>query len=249
MSKNATIAPHEVSNLPTILVVDDSVDTCKLISEFLSLHHYPHHLAHNAAQAIEQIHIATPDLILLDIMLPDIDGLTLMKALKSHDIDVIFLSGETQIETKIKGLELGAQDYITKPFHLRELLARINTVSKRKTTAIKDISPPAKTPHMVITGEWQIDTTSRHLLYQDTVINLTNNEYKLFQFLLKNSNEDMSREQISQAVYDADWHPNARRIDTLIYQLRNKLKQYPDGPCIKSLYNQGYTMLLTAAEQ
>jgi len=238
------VTPEDkASKQPDILLVDDSLDTCKLISEFLDLHQYSHRLAHTATQAIDQIHQATPDLILLDIQLPDMDGLTLMKVLKTHNIDVILLSGQTEVGTKVKGLELGAQDYITKPFHLTELLARINTVLKRSSKKPQyklDVSEQTQT---ISIGEWQLDRKKRRLQYADSIIDLTNNEYKLFNFLLDKANEDVTREQISKAVYDAEWHPNARRIDTLVYQLRNKLKQHPNGPTIKSLYNQGYTML------
>jgi len=234
---------NKATNPPNILLVDDNVDTCKFISEFLDLHQYSYRLAHSAAQAIDHIDSATPDLILLDIQLPDMDGLTLMKVLKTHDIDVIFLSGQTEVETKIRGLELGAQDYITKPFHLKELLARINIVLNRSKAAYQRNSQSQQQSPLINIGEWQLDKKNRRLQYAENMVELTNNEYRLFSLLLNHINEDVTREQISEVVYDAQWHPNARRIDTLVYQLRNKLKQYPNGPAIKSIYNQGYTLI------
>lgn len=221
-----------------ILVVDDSHDTCKLVEQFLSQYEYAVDMAFDATQAIAKVHEEAPALILLDIGLPDIDGLTLIKVLEKHQIDIILLSGEHNIDVKVQGLELGAQDYITKPFHLRELLARVNTVISRRQKNTSNTQ--LQTAQL---GDWLLDVKKRQLYTQEHRVQFTSTEYKLLYCLLSHANEDVSREQISQFVYNAEWDPNMRRIDTLVYQLRQKLKQFPDTPTIKCSHNQGYTLI------
>ena len=222
-----------------ILVVDDDIDLCNMISEYLSDEFFNVDIAITAQQALSQIQKSKPDLVLLDIRLPDMDGLNLLSDLKKENLDVILLSGKTEVADKVSGLELGAEDYITKPFHVRELLARIKLVLRRQETHSGPVSEPLGT----IGKNWTLDPKSQQLFNDEgNSIHLTSHEYALFHYLLSNINQALSRDQISRAVYDSPWSPSARRVDTLIYQLRQKLKTYPDLPEIKTLHTKGYVI-------
>jgi len=217
--------------------VDDDDDTCNVLNEFLTQKHFLIDIAHDASQAVNQIEKARPDLILLDIQLPDMDGLTLMKMLKEHRINIILLSANTEVDTRVYGLELGAQDYVTKPFHLRELLARIKTILERSQAPHDSYRLAAKI------GNWMIDRQKRTLSYRNNSIKLTTHEYKLLHYLAVMANQEVSRNEISQELYNMDWTPSARRIDTLIYQLRQKFKSHPEKIVIESLHNKGYMLI------
>ena len=222
-----------------ILVVDDDIDLCKMISEYLSDEFFQVEIATSASQAIKQISKAKPDLILLDIRLPDMDGLNLLTDLKKQDLDVILLSGKTGVADKVSGLELGAEDYVTKPFHIRELLARIKLVLRRQETNSAQQIESIES----IGNSWTLDPKSQKLFNdKDNSIHLTSHEYALLYFLLSNLNQAVSRDQISRAVYDVAWSPSARRVDTLIYQLRQKLKTYPGLPEIRTVHTKGYVI-------
>ena len=222
-----------------ILVVDDDIDLCKMISEYLSDEFFHVEIATSAKQALNLIGKSKPDLILLDIRLPDMDGLNLLTDLKKQNLDVILLSGKTGVADKVSGLELGAEDYVTKPFHIRELLARIKLVLRRQeshsTAHIESVES--------IGNNWVIDQKSQNLSNdKGKNIHLTSHEYALLYFLLSNINQAVSRDEISQAVYDVAWSPSARRVDTLVYQLRQKLKIYPDLPEIRTVHTKGYVI-------
>ncbi len=222
-----------------ILVVDDDNDLCEMIREYLSEEFFHVEIANSASEALSHVSKSIPDLILLDIRLPDMDGLNLLTDLKEQNLDVILLSGKTEVADKVSGLELGAEDYITKPFHIRELLARVRLVLRRQeNNSITDIKPTD-----LIGNDWTLDPRSQQLFnHQGKYIHLTSHEYSLLYFLLSNINEAVSRDQISRAVYDAAWSPSARRVDTLIYQLRQKLKIYPGLPEIRTLHSKGYVI-------
>ena len=222
-----------------ILVVDDDIDLCNMISEYLSDEFFNVDIATTAKHALSLIEKSKPDLILLDIRLPDMDGLNLLTDLKKQNLDVILLSGKSEVADKVSGLELGAEDYITKPFHIRELLARVKLVLRRQ-----EANPtPTVGPNQAIGNNWTLDQKAQNLYnHEGKNIHLTSHEYSLLHYLLSNINQALSRDQISIAVYDTAWSPSARRVDTLIYQLRQKLKTYPGLPEIKTLHTKGYVI-------
>ena len=239
MNKNLESQANTIAAKGNILVVDDDVDICNMIYEYLTNEFYNVELANSGSQAMSVIGQNKPDLVLLDIRLPDIDGLSLLSTLKDKNISVILLTGRTEVADKVTGLELGADDYITKPFHLRELLARIKTVLRRHETHVVK-----HTDELAGLGRWMIDPKTRCLIHENgTEVHLTSHEYSLLFFLTANSNNCVSREEISNAVYNTNWSPSARRIDTLVYQVRQKLKAHPELPQIKTLHNQGYILI------
>lgn len=222
-----------------ILVVDDDMDICNLIYEYLTNEFYDVEIANSGAQAFNKIETKKPDLVLLDIRLPDIDGLSILSTLKDKNIRVVLLTGRSEVADKVTGLELGAEDYITKPFHLRELFARIKTVLRRHET--HNLEHTNEFPGF---GNWYIDLKNRCLAHVNgDQVHLTSHEFSLLFYLAANSNNCVSREEISTAVYNTHWSPNARRIDTLVYQVRQKLNTHPELPQIKTLHNQGYILI------
>lgn len=221
------------------MVVDDDIDICNLISEYLTQEFFDVEAVTTAMQALNSIEHSKPDLILLDIRLPDMDGLNLLKDLKKLNLDVILLSGKTEVADKVSGLELGAEDYITKPFHLRELLARIKRVLRRQQHYLK----PHDDPTTAIGNNWTLDPRSQKLTnHNGNTIHLTPHESELLYFLLKNIDHPVSRDDISWAVYGVGWSPSARRVDTIIYQLRQKIKAFSDLPRIRTVHNKGYVI-------
>ena len=167
------------------------------------------------------------DLILLDIMLPDIDGYDLIEYIKQFDIPVIFVTAKTSVPDRVKGLKLGAEDYISKPFDLEELLARVATVLRRFH----------KTDNILEVGKIKIDTLERTVLLDGELVVLPAKEYDLLLYLVRNKNIALYRETIFEQVWQEPYLGNTRTIDLHIQRLKKKLDL---GDAIETIYKVGY---------
>ncbi|NPA53888.1 MAG: response regulator transcription factor [Aquificae bacterium] len=188
-------------------------------------------------EALKELKKNPPDLILLDIMLPDIDGLEFCKIVKSDkeisDIPIIMLTAKSTEIDKIVGLELGADDYVTKPFSFKELIARIRAVlrrTQRKTTSEdnKDIT----------IKDLRIKPEEFKVLIEDKEISLTSKEFRLLLLFVKSPEKVFSREEILNKVWEREYDVYDRTVDVHIKHLREKLKEY--GKCIKTVRGVGY---------
>ena len=221
---------------PKIYVIEDDEDINELLIYNLSKENFEVKSFLNSLDALESLKHEKPDLILLDIMLPDIDGIEVCKRLRASeeykDIPIIMLTAKSTEIDKVVGLELGADDYITKPFSFKELVARIRAILRRyqkhqTSTAIKKYK------------DMEIDPENFSVNIKGKNIPLTVKEFKLLNYLLSSPNKVKTREQILEKIWnEKQYDVYDRTIDVHITKLRNKLGEY--GKHIKTVHGVGY---------
>lgn len=194
-----------------ILIVEDEKNISKLIQDTLSLANYQFDCSFDGEDALKKLNENTYDLILLDIMLPKLDGFQIVEQMENKDIPIIFLSAKNDVSTIVKGLKNGGKDYITKPFEPLELLARIELRmenKKEKQYNFKNI---------------KINEESRTVYKNEEIVYLAPKEYELFILLVKNENRVLTRDEILNKVWDINAQIETRTVDYHIQQLRKKL--------------------------
>jgi two-component system OmpR family response regulator len=224
-----------------VLIVDDDERLCRVLSRYLSREGYSVREAANGDQMRAMLAEEPADLILLDLILPDEDGLSLARDLRAEsDVAIVMLTGKTDTIDKIVGLELGADDYITKPFDERELLARIRTVLRR-TAKGADSEHSASDSKAQFAG-WNLDFVAHELTSPGgTNVHLTSSQFQLLASLVARPNRVMSREEILGLVSGRNWSPMDRSIDVLVGKLRKKIESDPKSPTlIKTIRGVGY---------
>lgn len=229
-----------------ILIVDDDREIRDLLAEFLETHGLPTALAANGEQMRQRIAADRPDLVVLDLTLPGEDGLALCRELIAGSrIPIIMLTARSAPVDRIVGLEMGADDYLTKPFEPRELVARIRSVLRRSET--QPAVPTLLAPRNLRFAQWQLDLGARHLIDRaGTVISLSSGEYRLLREFLQHPNHVLSRDQLLNVVSGRDNDAFDRSIDLQVSRLRQKLGDDARTPqLIKTIRNEGY--LFTAA--
>jgi len=213
-----------------LLVVDDEEDMRNVIVEYAKYENYEVIEAENGFDAIELVKANDFDLIVMDIMMPKIDGFTTVKEIKKiKDIPIIMLSARSEEYDKLYGYELGIDDYITKPFSPRELIARIKVATSRKRNITND---------KYIFEGIVIDINARKVTVDDNIIEFTLKEYEILTYLIKNNGIALTREQILNAVWGYEYFGIDRTVDTHIKLIRNKLGKYKEH--IKTLRGMGY---------
>lgn len=210
-----------------ILIIEDEKSIADMVKMCLTKNGYICETVNDGMTAIKKIEEKRYDLILLDIMLPDIDGYDLIDYIKQFDIPVIFVTAKTSVPDRVKGLKFGAEDYISKPFDLEELLARVGTVLRRYH----------KAERILEVGKIKIDTLSRTVLLDGVLIPLPAKEYDLLLFLVRNKNIALYRESIFEQVWQEPYLGNTRTIDLHIQRLKKKLNL---GDAIETIYKVGY---------
>jgi two-component system OmpR family response regulator len=224
-----------------ILVVDDDVEIGRLLSRYLGGQGFEVVLAHDGAQLRASLAEGGIDLMLLDLGLPDEDGLSLLRRFRQDwSGPVIVISGRGDSVEKVIGLELGADDYVAKPFDLRELLARIRSVLRRAPAAAPQSAPPAAP--VLRFGEFSLDVGAHRLLAGDgSERRLTSGEFRLLRALVERPNEVLSRDALMNALHGRDAGPFDRAIDVQLGRLRRKLGDDPASPrLIKAVRGEGY---------
>ncbi len=212
-----------------ILVVEDERSIADMVKMCLGKNGYICEIANDGMTAAQKVEQKRYDLILLDIMLPDIDGYDLIDYINQFQTPVIFVTAKTSVNDRVKGLKLGAEDYISKPFDLEELLARIETVLRRYH----------KSERILALGHITIDTLYRIVLLDDTPVPLPAKEYDLLLFLIRNKNIALYRETIYEQVWQEPYLGNTRTIDLHIQRLKKKLNL---GEAIEAIYKVGYRL-------
>lgn len=227
-----------------ILVIDDDPDIRALLCDYLQSQDFEVACAADAAQARAAMERRKPDLVVLDIGLPGEDGLSVARYVREqHDIGIIMVSGAGDTLDRIIGLEVGSDDYLAKPFDLRELRARIRSVLRRYPR--RDQTPAELSPGVVKMGRVSFDVDARHLLDdQGGEIPLTSSEYELLKTLVERPRRVLSRDQIMNLIHNRDWVPYDRSIDILVTRLRRKVEVDPAHPrLIKTVRGTGYMYL------
>lgn len=215
-----------------ILIVDDEPAIVDLIKLNLELEGFETITSNNGFEAIRAAQLQKPDLILLDIMMPGMTGFEACKSLQNLNIPIILLTAKNSIQDKLKGLELGADDYITKPFDSRELIARIKTVLRR----VDKYS--SKDEDTVTAGPICINPTERIALIDDNEVFLTPKEFDLLLLFIENQKKVFSRENILESVWGFEYMGDSRTVDMHIQRLRKKLGDY--SSYIKTVFTIGY---------
>lgn len=212
-----------------ILVVEDEQSISNLIAMNLKKAGYFCQCVFDGAAAADIVEKEYFDLILLDVMLPEIDGFELMTYIKTFDVPVIFLTAKASVEDRVKGLRLGADDYLTKPFEIVELLARVEAVLRRYH----------KTENMLTTGDIVIDTASRIVWKNHQPVNLTKKEYELLLLFVRNKNIALYRETIYERIWGEEYYGDSRTVDLHVQRLRKKVGLEDK---IKAVYKVGYRL-------
>lgn len=226
-----------------ILVVDDDSEIRQLLKAYLEKNGLRVTTVAEGTAMWQALDRSRVDLIVLDLMLPGVDGLELCRTLRARSrIPVIMLTARGDEMDRVLGLEMGADDYLPKPFSARELLARIKVVLRR----VRDlpIDPLANAPEQLIFAEWTIDTRTQHLTSPDGVIvPLSNAEYRLLQVFLTHPNRVLTRDQLLDLTQGRDAGPFDRSIDVLVGRLRKHLGDDAKQPrLIKTARGQGYLL-------
>lgn len=219
-----------------ISIVDDEEDILEALSVFLKKNGYEVITAPNAADFFKQLKKKTPDLFILDLMLPDMDGYDICKKLKNDpkysSIPVIMLSAKSEESDKIIGLELGADDYVTKPFSQKELLARIKVIHRRNILKTDMMSAE------LFDGKIKLSKENFELIIDNKKITLTTTEFKLLELLISKKGNVLSRDKILDYIWGEDKIVIDRTVDVHIRHLRKKLGKY--GDAIKNIHGVGY---------
>lgn len=234
MERNLTDACHDENDMQTILIIEDEIDIAELISFNLERHQFIAEKAHDGQAGIDKAYSIQPDLIILDLMLPKKDGFTVFKELRNDertkDIPILILTAKAQTEDRIAGLEIGADDYLTKPFSPKELILRIKAILKRYTKASSSSSfecPPFK-----------FNKSTLKFYSDDQFIDLTATEFKLMLYLCERADAPQDRFTLLKEVWGYHDDVNSRTLDTHMKRLRNKLGTHADS--LETIRGVGY---------
>lgn len=223
-----------------LLVVDDEQELCEILAEYFGSQGYWVVTAGDAAAARERLAEAVPDLAILDIRMPGEDGLSLARWLREHHkgVGIIMLTTAADVVDRIVGLELGADDYIPKPFELREVLARVKSVLRR----LREGAPSPPRPGRVRFGRCELDLKT-HRLYDGggAELPLTAMEFDLLKVFAERPNRVLNRDQLMELAHNRGWEVFDRSIDLRIMRLRRKIELDPEKPeVIKTVRGMGY---------
>ena len=236
---------------PSLLVVDDEPELRGLLAEYFGRHGFSVRSAQDAAEARELIAAARPQLAVLDINMPGENGLSLARWLReAHPgVAIVMLTTAGETVDRIVGLELGADDYVSKPYELRELLARVRAVLRRaQTVAAAAPVASASGTRQVPFGDRLLDLDQRKLFAADgSEIEITAAEYDLLALFARHPNRPLNRDQIMEQAHNRGWDVFDRSIDLRVMRLRRKIERNPDKPeVLKTVRNVGYVFVPSA---
>ena len=212
-----------------ILIVDDEKAICDLIDLNLSSAGYHCTTVQDGVEAIAKIEQDTYDLVLLDIMLPGADGYDVMDYIRPLGIPVIFITAKHEVKDRVKGLKLGADDYLVKPFDVVELVARVEAVLRRYS----------KAEQRVVVGDVVVDVEARRVTRAGRPVELTNKEFGLLMLFVKNQNVALFRETLYEKVWEEDYYGDSRTLDLHVQRLRKKLGWEQN---LVAVYKVGYRL-------
>ena len=199
-----------------ILLAEDEVDLNNVVTRYLKKNGYSVDSVLDGEEALDYLEYSEYDLVILDIMMPKVDGFEVIKKLrdKRNHTSVLMLTARDSADDKVKGLDLGADDYIVKPFDFNELLARIRAVVRRKY---------GNSSNKLVIGDLILDTSEKSVTRAGKQIELTGKEYEVLEYLMQSKNRILSRDQIKEHVWDFDYEGDSNIIDVLIKNIRKKI--------------------------
>src|SRR6202045_563380 len=227
-----------------ILVVDDDAELCRLVSRFLGAEGYSVQTVQTSGLGVERALSGSYDLVVLDVMLPEIDGFEVLRRIRTKsNTPVLMLTARGDDLDRILGLEMGADDYLPKPFNTRELSARVRAILRRATSANANGALPEATSMRI--GDLELNAGSRNVRCGKERLNLTTVEFDLLQRLLRSAGSVVGREELTKDVLGREFSPFDRSIDTHVWSLRRKVGTSPDGTeRIRSIRGVGYLYAL-----
>ena len=219
-----------------ILVVDDEQSITDLVSMALRYEHFAVQVAHGGREALDAVEDFSPDLVILDVMMPGIDGFEVARRLRNSGmhVPVLFLTARDATEDKVRGLTLGGDDYMTKPFSVEELVARIRAVLRR-------VQPSETAKGRLTVADLELDEDTHEVRRGDHDIELTATEFKLLRYLMLNARRVLSKDQILDHVWNYDFGGNANIVETYVSYLRRKIDSL-GPPLILTVRGVGYTV-------
>ncbi len=218
-----------------ILVVDDDANICELLRLYLTKEGYSPVIVNDGLAAVESIETAKPALVLLDIMLPKLDGWQVCRKIRqTSDVPIIMMSAKGETFDKILGLELGADDYIVKPFDSKEVVARIKAVLRRT------LAPTVETPKEVSFENLSISITNYEMKVKGVHVDAPPKELELLFHLASNPNRVFTRDQLLDEVWGFDYYGDSRTVDVHIKRLREKLEGVSDKWELRTVWSVGY---------
>lgn len=227
-----------------ILVVDDERNIVELIRLYMEKEGFCTVCAYTGDEALSKFKEEKPDLIVLDLMLPGVDGWQVCREIrKTSQVPIIMLTAKSETFDKVLGLELGADDYITKPFEAKELLARVKAVLRRSGTQEADSQKEVSFKNLSINIE------NYELQIKDEMVDAPPKEIELLYFLASNPNRVYTREQLLEEVWGFDYFGDSRTVDVHIKRLREKLEGAEDGWQLKTVWGVGYKFEIKKQEQ
>ncbi len=228
-----------MNETPHILVLDDQAEIRDFVEDYLSSEGYRVSTAAGSAEMRRIMTQSAVDLVILDVVLPGEDGLSLARQLhEESQVGILILTGRGETIDRILGLEMGADDYLAKPFHLRELLARVKSILRRRSAGAGERKPGVKARF----SGWNLDLTSRELFSPSGVeVRLTTGEFDLLAAFVNNANQILSRDRLLDLARNREAGPFDRTIDVQVGRLRRKLGEDPQKPTmIKTVRGSGY---------
>jgi len=218
-----------------ILLAEDEVDLNNVVTRYLKKNGYSVDSVLDGEEALDYLEYGEYDLVILDIMMPKVDGFEVIKKLrdKGNHTSVLMLTARDSADDKVKGLDLGADDYIVKPFDFNELLARIRAVVRRKY---------GNSSNKLVIGDLILDTSKKSVTRAGKQIELTGKEYEVLEYLMQSKNRILSREQIKEHVWDFDYEGDSNIIDVLIKNIRKKIDVEDGKQIIYTKRGLGYVI-------
>lgn len=222
----------------SVLIIDDDIKLTRLLKTYFEKEDFLVFLAHDGREALQFMWSKRPDIIILDLMLPDLDGWEVCRRIrKESDIPIIMLTARDEEADRLIGLEIGADDYVTKPFSPREVVARAKVILRRvHKTLIK--------PEVIRFGKIKLDVRSHEVTNEDKLLDITPTEFKILELLACNQNRVFSRLQIVEQVQGYAFEGYERTIDAHIKNIRRKIEENPKEPrYIQTVYGVGYKLV------
>ena len=219
-----------------ILIVEDDVNIAKMLEVTLSIGGYESERCDNGKKAVDLVTSQSYDLVLLDVMLPDMDGFKVIEYIDKEETAVIFLTALQDVMDKVKGLKLGAEDYIVKPFGVKEVCARVRAVLRRTEN---QVAPQQE--EKIKGGDITVDIVSHTVTKGDKSIELTAKEFDLLVMLMRNSGRVLTRDTLLDRVWGVEYFGDTRTVDVHVRYLRQKIEDNPDTPqLLQTVRGVGY---------
>lgn len=218
-----------------ILLVEDEIDLNNVVTKYLKKNGYSIDSIFDGEEALDYLRYGEYDLVILDIMMPKVNGFEVIKELRNNgdNTAILMLTARDSADDKVKGLDLGADDYIVKPFDFNELLARIRAVVRRKY---------GNSSNRLVIGDLILDTSEKSVTRAGKQIELTGKEYEVLEYLMQSKNRILSRDQIKEHVWDFDYEGDSNIIDVLIKNIRKKIDVEDGKKIIYTKRGLGYVI-------